>query len=66
MFSVMLISHRQCLFVLLRVDEQVIEETGAQQVEDYEQELAKGKSALIIFLYPIMFILITATCSGLI
>jgi hypothetical protein len=43
MFGVMLISHVQCLFVLLRVDEQVIEELGAQQVEETEQELAEGK-----------------------
>jgi hypothetical protein len=39
----MLISPIQCLFVLLRVDEQVIEEPGAQQVGDTEQELVEGK-----------------------
>jgi hypothetical protein len=33
MFDVMLISLMQYLFVLLRVDEQVTEEAGAQQVE---------------------------------
>jgi hypothetical protein len=43
MFGIMLISPMQCLFVLLRVDEQVAEETGAQQVENSEQELAEGK-----------------------
>jgi hypothetical protein len=43
MFGVMLISPMQCLFVLLREDEHVIEEPGAQQVEETEQELAKGK-----------------------
>ena len=43
MFGVMLISPMQCLFVLLRVDEQVIEVSGAQQVEDTEQELVEGK-----------------------
>jgi hypothetical protein len=43
MFGVMLISPMQCLFVLLRVDEQVIEEPGAQQVEDNEQERVEGK-----------------------
>jgi hypothetical protein len=30
-------------FVLLRVDEQVIEEPGAQKVEDSKQELTEGK-----------------------
>jgi hypothetical protein len=39
----MLISPIQCLFVLSQVDEQVTEELGAQQVEDYEQELAEVK-----------------------
>jgi hypothetical protein len=43
MFGVMLISPIQCLFVLSLVDEQVIEEPGAQQVKDSEQELADGK-----------------------
>jgi hypothetical protein len=36
-------SYVYCLFVLLQVDEQVTEESGAQQVEDPEQELAEGK-----------------------
>jgi hypothetical protein len=39
----MLICHVQCLFVVLRVDEQVIEEPGDQQVQDTEQEHAEGK-----------------------
>jgi hypothetical protein len=43
MFGVMLISPIRCLFVFLRVDEQVTEEPWAQQVEDIEQELAEGK-----------------------
>jgi hypothetical protein len=34
MFGVMLISPMQCLFVLLRIDEQVIEEPGAQEIEE--------------------------------
>jgi hypothetical protein len=33
----------QCLFVLLRVDEQVTEDPGAHQVEETEQELVEGK-----------------------
>jgi hypothetical protein len=52
MFSVMLISPRQCLFVLLRLEEQVTEETGAQQVEDSEQKLTEGKSPLITLSLP--------------
>jgi hypothetical protein len=43
MFGVMLISPIPCLFVSLRVDEQVTEEPRAQQVENSEQELAEGK-----------------------
>jgi hypothetical protein len=43
MFGVMLISPMQCLFVLLRVNEQVAEETGAQQMENSKQELTEGK-----------------------
>jgi hypothetical protein len=43
MFGVMLISPMKCLFVLLQVDEQVIEESGAQQVEETEQELIESK-----------------------
>jgi hypothetical protein len=43
LFGVMLIFPRLCLFVLLRVDEQVTEEIGPQQVENSDQELAEGK-----------------------
>jgi hypothetical protein len=43
MFGVMLISPILCLFVLLRVDEQVIEDPGVQQVETAKQELIEGK-----------------------
>jgi hypothetical protein len=43
MFGVMLISLIPCLFVLLRVDEQVTEDPGVQQVEIAEQELVEGK-----------------------
>jgi hypothetical protein len=42
-FGVMLISPIPCLFVLLRVDEQLIEDPGTQQVEIVEQELIEGK-----------------------
>jgi hypothetical protein len=40
---VMLISSIPCLFLLLRVDEQVTEDPGVQQVENTEQELVEGK-----------------------
>jgi hypothetical protein len=43
MFCMMLISHIACLFVLLRVDEQVTEDPGVQQVEIADQELIEGK-----------------------
>jgi hypothetical protein len=43
MFGVMLISPIPYLFVLLRVDEQVTEDPGVQQVEIVEQELIEGK-----------------------
>jgi hypothetical protein len=43
LFDVMLISPMPCMFVLLRVDEQVIEEPRNQQVEDTKQELIEGK-----------------------
>jgi hypothetical protein len=43
MFGVMLISHVLCLFVLFRVDEQVIEDPCTQQVETVEQDLVEGK-----------------------
>jgi hypothetical protein len=43
MFGVLLISVIPCLFVLLRVDEQAIEDLGVQQVEVAEQEVVEGK-----------------------
>jgi hypothetical protein len=43
MFGVMLIFSILCLFVLLRVDEQAIEDLGVQQVETAEYELVEGK-----------------------
>jgi hypothetical protein len=43
MIGVMLISAIPCLFVLLRVDKQAIEDPGVQQVEVAEQELIEGK-----------------------
>jgi hypothetical protein len=43
MFGVMLISPIPCLFVLLRVDEQVTEDPGVQQMEIAVQELVEGK-----------------------
>jgi hypothetical protein len=43
LFGVMLISPVLCLFVLLRVDEQVIEDSSTQQVENTEHELVEGK-----------------------
>jgi hypothetical protein len=43
LFAVMLISHVLCLFLLLRVDEQVTEDPGVQLVETAEQELVEGK-----------------------
>jgi hypothetical protein len=43
MFGVMLSFAIQCLFVLLRVDEQDTEDPGVQQVESAEQELIEGK-----------------------
>ena len=42
-FGVMLISHIPCLFVLLRVDEQVTEEPETQQVENSKHEFIEGK-----------------------
>jgi hypothetical protein len=52
MFSVMLISPIPCLFVLLRVDEQAIEDLRTQQVENSEQELMKESCALDHFSLP--------------
>jgi hypothetical protein len=45
-FGVMLISPILCLFVLLRVDEQVIKDPGTQQMETAEQELVKASCVL--------------------
>jgi hypothetical protein len=43
MFGVMLIFLYYVCIVLMRVDEQVTEDPGAQQVEVAEQELVEGK-----------------------
>jgi hypothetical protein len=43
MFGVMLFFVILCMFVLMRVDEQAIEDPGVQQVETPEQELVEGK-----------------------
>jgi hypothetical protein len=43
MFGVLLILSLYCLFVLLRVDEQVNEEPEAPRVEDSKQELVEGQ-----------------------
>jgi hypothetical protein len=43
LFGVMLISIILCLFVLLRVDEQAIEDPGVQQVDSADQELVECK-----------------------
>jgi hypothetical protein len=52
MFGVMLISAIPCLFVLLRVEELVVEDPGVQQVEVDEQELIEGKLCLDHFYLP--------------
>jgi hypothetical protein len=43
MFGVMLIFAILCMFVLMRVDEQVTADSKVQQVEVAEQELVEGK-----------------------
>jgi hypothetical protein len=43
MFGVMLIFAILRMFVLMRVDEQVTEDPGVQQIQDAEQELIEGK-----------------------
>jgi beta-lactam-binding protein with PASTA domain len=43
LFGVMLIFAIPCVFVLMRVDEQAIEDPWVQQVETAEQELVKDK-----------------------
>jgi hypothetical protein len=42
-FGVMLVFSILCMFVLMRVDEQAIEDPGVQRVETAEQELVEGK-----------------------
>jgi hypothetical protein len=42
MYGMMLIWSIQCLFVLLRVEEQATEKPEATQVEDSKQGLAEG------------------------
>jgi hypothetical protein len=39
----MLIFAILCMFVLMRIDEQAIEDPGVQQVETTEKELVEGK-----------------------
>jgi hypothetical protein len=51
-FDVMLISPMPCLFVLLRVDEQMIEEPGTQQVENTSRSSLKDSCALDHFSLP--------------
>jgi hypothetical protein len=44
MFGVMLyFPFMLCMFVLMRVDKQVTEDPGTQQIETVEQELVEGK-----------------------
>ena len=43
LIGVMLIFAILCMFVLMRVDEQVTEDPGAQQIEVAKQELVEGK-----------------------
>jgi hypothetical protein len=53
------------MFVLMRVDEQAIEDPGVQQEETAEQELVEGQVVpLITFFYPVMFLLIIMICIG--
>jgi hypothetical protein len=52
MLGVMLISPVAYLFVLLRVDEQATEDTGAQQVETTKQSSLKTGCALDHFYLP--------------
>jgi hypothetical protein len=53
------------MFVLMRVDEQAIEDPGVQQVETAEQELVEGKLCpWSLPFYPIMFLLIIMICIG--
>jgi hypothetical protein len=43
LIGVMLIFAILCMFVLMRVDEQAIEDPGVQQEETAEHELVEGK-----------------------
>jgi hypothetical protein len=43
LFGMMVIFAILCMFVLLRVDEQDIEDLGVQEVETAEHELIEGK-----------------------
>jgi hypothetical protein len=43
LLGVVLISIIPCLFVLLRVDEQINEDPSTQQVENIEKEVIEGK-----------------------
>jgi hypothetical protein len=52
MFGVMLISPVLYLFVLLRVDEQVTEDPGVQQVETANRSSLKASCALDHFYLP--------------
>ena len=65
MFGVMLICAMLCMFVLMQVDEQAIEDPRVQQVETAEQELVEGKLCpLSLPFYPVMFLLIIMICIG--
>jgi hypothetical protein len=52
LFGVMLISVILCLFVLLRVDEQAIEDPGVQQVRLLSRSSLKASCALDHFYLP--------------
>jgi hypothetical protein len=43
LFGVMLIFAIQCMFVLMRIDEQATEDPGVHKVETAEKELIEGK-----------------------
>jgi hypothetical protein len=65
LFGVMLIFAILCMFVLLRVDEQAIEDTRVQQVETAEQELVEGKLCpWSLPFYPVKFLLFIMICIG--
>jgi hypothetical protein len=52
MFGVLLISYIPCLFVLLRIDEQAIEDPSNQQVEILSRSSLKASCALDHFYLP--------------